>query len=557
MNEKNEKDLHDQKPIDKKVDNNQESLPTIDQELFSKDAEPIKSIDSEIEHVTLEQISNEKAKEEEAIVVQPIHPSSEKIAPIDRLDRRRFNSQNAVFRSIMQKNKNQNEEDSQKKLETAKKIAGQGKVIMNHYKAFEISLVKAFRIASSKVDNLLTNPKLGRYLSLFLAIMLFFIVNAGSVTNIFTVSKSGDSFTNVPVSVNYNDQIYEVSGIPSNVNVTVVGELMAISSAKIQNEYEIFVDLTGLAEGSHNVRLQYRNFPSNLKVTIEPSSVNVVLKKKITETFELSTKFINTSKKDAEYILGTPQLELQEVIIKASKDTLDSIASVEVLIDVTGVTETFENEFEIAAFNQKGERVSNIDIIPNTVKVKVPVTSPNKTVPIVIVPSGKVGEGLAIDTISLDYGETTIYGTEEELAKIDKIEISLEVAGLTAASNKRVAQITLPSGIKKSSISKVNIDIALVTATTKTITDIPIRFRNNINHLTPTIDSAADAVVTLELTGAESRLAGIDAGNIEAYIDMIDSVVGNAEMQIYIVLPDSTVAYKFTSAEKILVNITQ
>lgn len=64
----------------------------------------------------------------------------------------------------------------------------------------------------------------------------------------------------------------------------------------------------------------------------------VTIKKKVTTQFDLSYDFINTDKLDNIYILGEPQFERRKSMSGPLPNTLDSIAFVKALIDVSGKT---------------------------------------------------------------------------------------------------------------------------------------------------------------------------------------------------------------------------
>ena len=88
------------------------------------------------------------------------------------------------------------------------------------------------------------------------------------------------------------------------------------------------------------------------------------------------------------------------VNVRASEDTLDRVSYVKALIDVSGVNSDFETDAPLAAYNENGEKLE-VDIIPETMHVKVGVTQPKKTVPIQVVAVGTMEEDLAIETCTL------------------------------------------------------------------------------------------------------------------------------------------------------------
>ena len=141
--------------------------------------------------------------------------------------------------------------------------------------------------------------------------------------------------------------------------------------------------------------------------------------------FDIGYDYINTDKIDSKLVLGKPEFETTRVNVRASQETLDSIAFVKALIDVAGHDATFETNAPLVAYDKNGYPV-NADITPSTVKVKVDMTTPSKEVPIVLETTGVVPDGMAIESIAMDHQSVTIYAPESVLSKVDKITVSLD-----------------------------------------------------------------------------------------------------------------------------------
>ena len=131
---------------------------------------------------------------------------------------------------------------------------------------------------------------------------------------------------------------------------------------------------------------------------------------------------VHTDKLDNIYILGEPQFEATKVNVRAASDTLDSIAFVKALIDVSGKTADFEQDAVLVAYDQTGTPVK-ADIIPSTVKVNVKVTSPSKDVPVAVELQGEMPEGKAIEEIIFDHSSVKIYAQQSVLDKLDKVSV--------------------------------------------------------------------------------------------------------------------------------------
>ena len=357
-------------------------------------------------------------------------------------------------------------------------------------------------------------------MSLALAVALYAMVNLGGddSMSLFTTNKSATTLNNVAVSTIISDQVYEVSGVPETVNATLVGDPSDISLVNSQGNFQVVADLTDFTEGTHEVKLLPKNVSERVDVTLDPSVAMVTIKRKTSRRYTLGYDFVNTDKMDKIYALGTPEFEQGEVVVSASEDTLDEVAFVKALIDVSDVTKTFETEASIVAYNQQGERVE-VDILPATMKTKVEVTTPSKDVPISVVPVGKVPNGKAIESYQMDASAVTIYGPLDVLESINDVTIQLPANTLTADKTVTMPIIT-PSGVTKVSTQRVNITIKLADSKEKVFEKIPVAYKNNKKKFKVAPVDNDDAYANVKVIGAQSVLDSIQSEDIEVYFDM-------------------------------------
>lgn len=434
-----------------------------------------------------------------------------------------------------------NSQEQKEKTELANRIARQSKKVASTYEHIENGLFKIFRIFSTWIDHLIFNPKYTKIVSLAIAILLFITVNFNSSSSIFDQPlTSAREISNMNVTAVYNSDVFEVSGIPESANVTVIGDSANVTSA-INIGGNVVVDLEGLTEGTHQVKLSTEGFNNNVDINIEPSDAIITLKKKTTREFDISYDFINMDKMNSIYSLGTPEFSYTKVNVRASKDTLDSIAFVKALIDVTGASGDFSQTARLIAYDANGQPI-NADIVPSEVEVTVPVSNPNKTVPIEVEVSGTVPNGMAIESIGTDQKSVTIYASDSVLSKIDKVVVTVDASTLTQDTTL-VRPITLPTGVNSSNVSQINLDVRLGEGVTKTIDGVAIYFRNNNNNyeFMPVDNKTTTSV---NVFGTQSNVDAISAEDISVYFDMTDAIPGVQEFTLTIdQSPSSLVTY--------------
>ena len=425
------------------------------------------------------------------------------------------------------------------KTERANRIAEQSKKVKRTYEKMEDFLFRVLRAFSTFLDKVLFNEKYSKVVSLVLAVLLYAIVNYNALSTSFQSSlRYSKTLSDVTVLAKYNSDTFEISGLPEKVDVILTGDAANVTSAANAENGTVICDLDGLTEGEHEIKLTTEGYGNN---------VNVVMKKKTTRQFDISYDFINQDKMEQIYSAGTPEFEYTKINVRASKDTLDSIAFVKALIDVSGQSADFEQDAVLVAYDSSGKPV-NADIVPNTVHVKVPVTSPNKSVNIQVQVSGEVPDGKAIDSITMDQQTVTIYGSETTLANIDQVVVTLDAGTLTKDSTV-LRPIVLPAGVTSATNTQVTMNITLADAEEKTIDDIPINVINNNKHYKA---SQPDNKTTTSVTvkGTKNNIDKLAADDINVYIDMKDVQPGLQKFALQIEQPkDGFVVYTLNESE--------
>lgn len=434
------------------------------------------------------------------------------------------------------------------KTERANRIAEQSKKVKRTYEKMEDFLFRVLRAFSTFLDKVLFNEKYSKVVSLVLAVLLYAIVNYNALSTSFQSSlRYSKTLSDVTVLAKYNSDTFEISGLPEKVDVILTGDAANVTSAANAENGTVICDLDGLTEGEHEIKLTTEGYGNNVNVVVNPTNVNVVMKKKTTRQFDISYDFINQDKMEQIYSAGTPEFEYTKINVRASKDTLDSIAFVKALIDVSGQSADFEQDAVLVAYDSSGKPV-NADIVPNTVHVKVPVTSPNKSVNIQVQVSGEVPDGKAIDSITMDQQTVTIYGSETTLANIDQVVVTLDAGTLTKDSTV-LRPIVLPAGVTSATNTQVTMNITLADAEGKTIDDIPINVINNNKHYKA---SQPDNKTTTSVTvkGTKNNIDKLAADDINVYIDMKDVQPGLQKFALQIEQPkDGFVVYTLNESE--------
>ena len=158
---------------------------------------------------------------------------------------------------------------------------------------------------SRKFENLLSRNNTLLFISLFLAIVIFIVIDQKII--VFT-DNAAEVLKNQPVTVIYNEEAYVVEGLPETVDITLIGSKTDLYIAKQSSSHEVTVDLNGLKPGTHKVNIEYNQNVGKIDYMVNPSSATVIIYQKVSETRTLSYDVLHQDNLDSKLLISTSAL---------------------------------------------------------------------------------------------------------------------------------------------------------------------------------------------------------------------------------------------------------
>ena len=419
---------------------------------------------------------------------------------------------------------------------------------------------------SNKLEKLLNKPNFLLYLSLGFAVLLFVLVDSKATI---LANTNAEYIKDQPVKVLYNSSAYVVEGVPKTVNITLIGSKSEIYLAKQLGDNEIVVDLTNYEPSDKpvEVKLTYNKSINSLDYRIDPSYVSVIIKKKISATKTLSYDLINEDSLDPKLSVKNINLTKGEVVVRGSAETIDKIASVRALIDLSKSEYTkagnyVDNELKLAAYDGNGDKISNVEIVATKISANITLESYYKNVPIKIITEGNLVTGRAISSISIndkpssEY-QVTIYGEESILDGIENIEVNLDLDGLGSGNSKSMnIAFQKPAGVRYISEESITLVIAFGEAKQKTIKLRGIKTINVPNGLAANLSTPEESEVEVQVVGVTSIIDELEDNQtgIEAYVDLAGYQAGTYSVKVKIDSNDSRLQYIVTKNVNIVLS---
>lgn len=382
------------------------------------------------------------------------------------------------------------------------------------------------------------------FISLVLAVMLFLYVDNESTT---IITDSAEVLYGQKVKATYNNNAYVVEGLPDSVDVTLIGRQVDLYLAKQLSGGTVTADLSGLGEGMHTIKLDYDCAITSVEYKLDPSIVNVTIYPKVSQTRTATIDVINKNSLDTKLSISNVELDNTEIVIKGAEHVLSEVSTVKALVDVKKIVKpsigvmTLDS-VKLVAYNSEGEVIKGIETEPSRVSAKITIESPNKEVPIKVVPDGKPEFGKAIDSISTNVTKVRIYGDQEILDNIEYVPVEVDISKLNENKTYDVI-VSKPSGVKEISHTNIKVTIAIDKEVSREIEDISIETINLDPKYKALSIGENSSKTTVVIKGTKRVIEAIDASMLVAQVDLEGYTEGEYEVTVKVIGEDNKASY--------------
>ncbi len=405
-----------------------------------------------------------------------------------------------------------------------------------------MGFIKFFSTNGSGIEKILVNRQSIVVISLIFAIITYVAIDQKHVT---LIDNSAEILYNQKVTVNYNEALYVVEGVPETVDLTIVGKKGDVYLAKQYPVEGVVLDLTGYTPGSYQVAFKYDKEINSVDYKVDPSSVNIRIYDKVSVTKELGSEVIHRDNLDTKLNIDSIVLDRDNVTVKGAKHILEEIAIVKAIIDIDKLSSTKEGtttltEVPLIAYDSEGNKM-DVEVVPGKVSATIKVTSPSKEIPIKLIPDGEL-DGVAIKTLKANIDKVTVYGNQETIDTITSLPVKVNVQGVKDNKTYTV-NLTKPTGIREISVKTITVELTVDPVSTKTIKNVPIDTVNLGSGLIVQAIGEENRSVEVILNGSSSILDTVEASQIKAYIDLEGLGVGEHSVPVKVSGEDTRVTY--------------
>ncbi len=408
----------------------------------------------------------------------------------------------------------------------------------------------------NKMDKWMDNTWFLKGISLLLAFMLFMATGLEKQSTSSSILSTGlpfgdttETIQNVDVTAQYDQDKYVITGLPKTVSITLEGQSGLITAAKISKQYQVEANLKGYEPGTYDVNLEYHNISEDLKVKIVPSKVRVTIADKVKKQFPVEVGFLNSDQVKGNFDADKVSVKPNTIEIAGTQEQLNQVSLVKVYVDLNGLSQTVTKEAKIGVYDKNGNQM-DVQTNPSVVNVTVPISSPEKQVPIQISRKGTLAQGITITSITTDPQVVTLYGPQNVLDTIDSINGVVVDLDKISSNTTYDADVVLPPGVLKASPSKVKVAIQIQKQETKSLSDVSLQVLGlattyNMNFIDP-----ASGKVGVDVVGDPSIVDKLSSSQIQASLSLQNLVPGTYDVPVQINNPTNvTLVLKQKSAK--------
>lgn len=378
----------------------------------------------------------------------------------------------------------------------------------------------------TKVSNFFSKDITLMVLSVLLALVMWFFINAGSDV------ESNVPINNLPINIELSqeakdDGLQVFSGDDTTASVEVSGNRLIVGSLTASDIQIIALDTNSIKTPGYytldlvakktSVRTNY-NFASN----VTPSTIEVYVDRYKEKSFDILDEIVYHV--DTDYF-NNSSLSETSVTVSGPETEVNSIDKVVVRGTMEGdVSKTTTDSFDLVFLDKNGEEIkiamSDLSTSEVTVTMKpIPISEVNLTIDVINAPSDYPDFTLTPDKIKIAAEDSVLNSIEN-----GKVDIgTLDFAKLANENHSLQYDITLPNGCKNlSGSTTAQVDIDLSGYSSKKITVDSFSTKNIDDKKYSVIFNSSGFEVTV--CGPSDIVSGITSKDVIAQVDFTDKI---------------------------------
>lgn len=390
------------------------------------------------------------------------------------------------------------------------------------------------------MDRWLTNNNVAKVVALLMAVMLWGVVHLGE-TGGGTVPGTSAESSRVLVKElkvrGLSETAYLSSIERERVDVRLSGPRWLLLDPLLAGErVEAYVDVQGLAPGTHRVPVRVSGVPEAVRATVSPDNVWVAIEEKKRRTVPVSVQI--TGEPAEGFAAETPTVHPTVVTVSGPKSLLERLTHAQVYVDVSGADKPVEKRVSVHLVDRSGNIV-DVERQPQTVTVTVPILPSGAVVPVRPGPlEGKPAVGFAVADVRVVPERVRVYGPEAAIRTLSSITTPPVNVDQRKASFVVRQRLSFPPGVSGTP-DTVEVRVTIVSEAARTL-QVPLTVVGGEGKRVTLVEPAGGKVAVV-VRGAPDAVAKVAESALRATVNagMLDP--GRHRVVPTVTLPDDRV----------------
>ncbi len=281
--------------------------------------------------------------------------------------------------------------------------------------------------------------------------------------------------------------------------------------------FRAYVDLSHQGPGIQAVSVIAESSDPQIRVLeVVPSTVSVRLEEIQERTIPVKVNLVGNV--PFGYVYRTPKVDPEVVVASGPASLLQSVQTASVEVRLEGITVEIDSAFHPTAIDSTGSPVRNIQLNPQTVKVRLPVEQQVSYKQVGIRPTiaGTVAQGYWIESVGTEPSSVTVVGDPKTLAGINYLDTApLSVDGASASVVQDVG-VSVPQGISLVQQQSIRMRVTVSSLQTNQVVRVAPRIVNVAFGLQV---ASAPAYIEVVLQGPAPIMQRLRVDDLVATVD--------------------------------------
>lgn len=331
-----------------------------------------------------------------------------------------------------------------------------------------------------------------------------------------------------------------VGGFDEQVQATVRAPRSVLDTLKV-GDFDAYVDLAGLSEGSHEVPVHVDLHKDLSRVVqYEPQSVSLELDSRAERSVPVRVEILGEPALG--YIKQSTVIEPREVTVSGPTSYVTNVVEAFASLSVQNADADIERELQVRPQDSDGGRVLGVTLKPEEVDVRVPIEPSDYYRPLAVkvVLTGEVASNYRVTDIKVEPPAVTVFGDPGDLAALEGF-IETKPINVSGTKESLVVQPSLNVPARAVVVPGQEVEVrVLVEAIQSSLT---VKDTPEIQGLGPGLTATiSPETVEIILSGPLPVLDALEDNDVRVILELFELSLGAHQVEPQVIAPDGVTA---------------